>query len=417
MTITNVARVTIHRIRISDAHSVAGEPGNNAEWNLIFNVNGQYQVKYISVPLSAGTISPGYDVDLGYSFVVPLYTGKVVIRVFGDEIDDTTPDDQISPLQRTYAPAQDFPMGASWLSASVGVLEDNPDAEPFFPYKRGTDTIGGYTIWYSIEPFDAHWKDSREYFPLVRSGLAYSGWYVAGWDTFTKNQDQWAKEGLRLRRVATHLTDASSPRFADTGTRTFMGVYDAGEGSWQFWLLGLEEFADKMKELQRHYRCDDIFCYYENGQVMVGGVFTESHSPTELISLPDEKFVGDYKSRKSQGQRLISVDTWHDGQMRWYLGLYEKGDYDQEFVPNQSWNDFSFGHGDLQKKNLRIADYCLHNDGGEVRISTVWREGYIPQEWLLHEKGYQDLKSRIDYNIAMERQVHNIDSWSPQDPE
>jgi hypothetical protein len=417
MAITSIARVTIHRIRISDAHSVAGEPGSTAEWNLAFFVNGQFKLKRIDVPLSAGLISPGFDVELDFNFVVPLLAGKVIIRVFGDEIDDTTANDKISPIQRIHRPAEEFPLGAGWISSSVYNLLEG-DGDDWFPYEPGTETIGGYTIWYSIMPFAADWEDKREYFPLIRTGPSPHRWYVHDWEGFTKNQDAWFRQGWRLRRVSTHLTGPSVPRFADTAARTFMGIYTEGTGRWEFWLMPLADFTTKYHDLRKlNIRCDDIYCYRENDTVMLGGSFSGDGPLTELVVLPEEKFVRDRETRKANGQCLVSIDTYHDGRMRWFVGLFEKGGYKQAFKPSLRWNDFLHSRNELTKLNFRVEDYCLHNDGGEVRISTVWREGYIRQEWLLREKGLLDLETRVNYNVAMGRHILSLDSWAEDDPE
>jgi hypothetical protein len=230
---------------------------------------------------------------------------------------------------------------------------------------------------------------------------------------FTKNQDRWFREGWRLRRVSTHLTGPSVPRFADTAARTFMGVYTEGTGRWEFWLMPLAAFTTKYNELRKI----NIYCYRENDTVMLGGSFSGDGAPTELVVLPEEKFVNDGATRNVNGQNLVSIDTYHDGRMRWFVGLFEKGDYKQEFKPSLSWTDFLHSRNDLIKLNFRVEDYCLHNDGGQVRISTVWREGYIPQEWLLREKGLADLESRVNFNISMGRQILNLDSWAEEDPE
>lgn len=424
MTVTNLARVIIHQIRVDDAHSVAGEPGSFAEWNLVFAVNGQLAFWRQDVPLSAGLIGPGSNIyPLSMNFVVPLLNGQVSIRISGDEIDDwPNPDDKIEAMEVLRTPAEEFPLGAVWQSASVSDLLGANGTTGWSPYPRDTETIGGYTIWYSITPVAADgWDDTRQYIPLFREGwLDGNGWSVNDWTGFTKNHDDWIAQGLRLRRVSTCLSDANQPRFADTNSRTFMGIYSAGSGPWQFWLMDEHNFTNKYNDLSKQkIRCDDIFCYRENGQTMLGGTFSGDGEPTELVLLPGEKFEVDWRQRRDNRQRLVSIDTFHDGKMRWYVGLYESGDYDQLISLRDTWKDLIDRKGGLREKGLRIEDYAAYNEGGELLLCAIWNS--LPkdsgQDWIMQEDSFSNLESRIDFNWSLGRHIQGLDSWAKDDPE
>ena len=418
MTITNLARVTIHRIRVTDAHSVVGEPGDEAEWNVVFMINFAMKVKYYDVPLSAGTVSIGADFDVGFTVITPLIDGEVVIRVFGDEIDDTTPNDKLTPLQRIHRPADEFPLGASWLRADVSDLGGGSGG--FFPYEKGTETLGGYTIWYSIEPYvERAIDDRRTYYPLLRPGKRYNGWQVTNWEDFTSKQDEWFAEGLRLKRVATHLNDASTPRFAETANRGFMGVYQEGGGRWDFWLMDEPNFMNKYNELRKQrIRCDDIFCYRENDYLMIGGTFSGDGPQTEIftdMTARDLKVKND--EQKRLGRSMISLDTYHNGKDRRFMAVFEDQAYDTELVQDVDYGDLMRARQDLRERGLYIEDYCIHNDGGKAVFNVIFHPADPMQDYMTEDKGFAYLESRIEYNYNRDYHVANLDSWSPTDPE
>lgn len=420
MTVTNLAKVTIHRIKVIDAHSIAGEPGNYAEWKVTFLINGIFRkVKRFDAAWFGGFRHLETDVNIDFTVIAPLINGQVVIQVFGEEIDDTTANDKLTPLQKTHRPAEEFPLGASWLMATVRNLDSEPH-EPFFPYKKGTETIGGYTIYYSIEPQGETVDDDRRtYYPLIRAGSRYCAWQVHNWEAFTSTQDAWSAEGLRLTRISTHLNDATSPRFAETSSRAFMGIYQEGRGFWNFWLFDAANFRAKFDQLRKaQIRCNDIFCYREGDTVMIGGVFSDDGPDTQVfIDLSLDQLRAMNLEMNRLDWSMIALDTYHNGKEQSFVALFEERNHPTLLANNLSYGDLNAKSNELAPKGLFLDDYCIHNDDGKAVFNALFRAMPEVQDWLTEDKGFSNLESRLDYNFRRERHIANLDSWSSADPE
>lgn len=105
------ALVTIQKIlvRKSETYGALGEPGASAEWDVRFTVAGQqYRNRFDDVrDGSVVTVNKSFLVDLG-----PLENLR--IEMTGNEIDDTSANDQFPAMEHIITPATNWREGQTY---------------------------------------------------------------------------------------------------------------------------------------------------------------------------------------------------------------------------------------------------------------------------------------------------------------
>ncbi|WP_439495560.1 hypothetical protein [Bosea sp. (in: a-proteobacteria)] len=402
---TNIAYVRIERLKVTRTQEgintgLPKEMGTH-EWHMKMTVNGQTQWWTRHGIETGGE----YKVGLDYLYV-PLIDGKLHISISGWE-QDTFGDTELSSRSLTLTPAEDCPYGVNraWVTSySSGYYGQ-------FIAEEGMASEGGFDFRITIQPIGKRLEDNRQYAVLIRDREVYQGYWVSGWDAFTKNIDDWRKEGLRLSRIASCEAAPGQPSFSSRIERTYIGVFEAGDTGMPFWELDRYAFAAKILELRRDgIRPTDIYAFQGNGTVIVGGTFDRG-GDTDLVVEPRAAFEKEWQSRSEAGQGLISLDSFSDGRQRWFAGLFEHGIGNSALWVADDERGFRAKDAEWKADGWRLIDICTYNEGGSQRFSGVWRRG-ARRTWLELEPDWGHLVGRIDFNWGLNREIVAIDSWS-----
>jgi len=407
MTQTNIAYVAIERLKVTKTQEgiITGLPKEMGthEWHMQIIVNGQTQWWDRHGIKTGGE----YSVKRYFPYV-PLEDGKLLIYIGGWE-QDTLGDTELSSRSIVITPAEDCPYGVHrvWVT-SRGSGYYGP-----FIADEGMASEGGFDFRISIYPVGKRQaEERRDYAALIHDRNIDQGYWVSGWDSFTKQIDEWRGAGLRLSRIASSESNPGQPSFSDKVERTYIGVFEKGNTRMPFWELPLDQFKAKVDE---HWKVDkirptDIYAYFDKGTAWVGATFDKGNR-TEVVALPRAEFERDYASRTDAGQGLIAVDSYSDGRQRWFVGLYEHGIGKSILWVGAGERPFRAKDSEFYQAGWRLIDFCTYNEGGAQVFNGLWRQGDY-RTWLTIEPDWSHLVSRINFNWSQNRQVVAIDSWS-----
>nr|WP_246367647.1 hypothetical protein [Aurantimonas endophytica] len=143
---------------------------------------------------------------------------------------------------------------------------------------------------------------------------------------------------------------------------------------------------------------------------MIGGTF-EPGEPTRLAVAPRDEFEREWVERAKGGERLIAIDTYHDGRQRWLVGLYEKGSGNALRV-GERLGSFEARKAEYDARGYHLVDICVYNEGGEMRVCGVWTEKG-PASRIFRAQSWNELVDRIDIATANDWHIAAIDTWSP----
>lgn len=209
--------------------------------------------------------------------------------------------------------------------ADTGLLTFGDSTERYFTgiFVPGTD---GYALWASDWPaFEAKWKElsaqglrlvdlapylegnKRMFAGVFRAGTDAHALWVSEWPSFEQKWKELTEQGLRLVALDT---------YKDGTKRMFTGVYRAGQDGHALWVgANWQNFMAKRLELQSAgQRLIDIASYSEGGDQLYAGVFRAGSDRAALKSGTWGDFVSDWQQLSKKNLRLISVDTYIDGQ-------------------------------------------------------------------------------------------------------
>lgn len=86
-------------------------------------------------------------------------------------------------------------------------------------------------------------------------------------------------------------------------------------------------------------------------------------------------FTGQWATLSSSGQRLIDLETDHDGVQQRFSGVYRAGTGGYALWAGPVWDDFIAQWNSLGSSGLRLIDFETWEEGGTQRYAGVWIEG------------------------------------------
>ena len=105
-----------------------------------------------------------------------------------------------------------------------------------------------------------------------------------------------------------------------------------------------------------------------------------------------EGFVEKLTERVEKGFRLVDIETYLDGNSRKYIGVWERGSYNQNVWIGLNCGEFIDKWKELAKRNLRLVDVEVHRVGDLLRYTGVWHSGIHYQKLIVEP----DLSRSID---------------------
>jgi Polyglycine hydrolase-like, structural repeat len=90
----------------------------------------------------------------------------------------------------------------------------------------------------------------------------------------------------------------------------------------------------------------------------------------------------------AQGSRIISLDTYVDGDRRLWSAIFRSSKEKQHLVPHLSPEDFNKTYRDMVvNHHMRLVDVVVYDEGGKRWVGGAFREGYDnPALWFGQEQ-------------------------------
>lgn len=347
--------IDVHKSE-SYGFSFFGEPGNSAEWRVIFAVNGQSRLW-----AKDDIKNNSYGHTVGYDFFVDITKSeKLLITASGVEEDDSSANDELPAAEASHVPATNWDLGHNYsMSAASGDFS--------------------YTVHYTIT--------CAENTDTVGSGLATDPMRVAGlWlggngslrflvnvttDVFQKQTTDLFYQGLRMVNINTY-------KESENGQRLWGAIYREGTGaSWCTTNLSIVDFLTLIGDrYKQSLRLLDAKTYVDNGVRRWAGVwgpgtydcwFTPGLNEADFHSVNTSKF--------QKGLRLMTLDTYEEDGQRLFSGIWRAGNGASNCNTNLSINDLMNLANQRHKEGLRLRYIKTYYTSAGRRWAGNWSSG------------------------------------------
>lgn len=162
--------------------------------------------------------------------------------------------------------------------------------------------------------------------------------------------------------------------------KLYTGVWkQSNEGYYLWGGVNWKDFNDKWEELgKKKLRLINIKTYQSGNQRLFTGVWlagTDAYAltPAGLDWAAFNKF---WSENSSKGLRLINVETYMDGGVLHFLGVFRAGNDAHALTPaGLDWTAFNTFWKDMGKKNLRLINIESYVSGGKRCYLGVFRSG------------------------------------------
>lgn len=179
---------------------------------------------------------------------------------------------------------------------------------------------------------------------------------VQGWANLVKTKRAKAAEGFLLTEILGYSVSNNEDHFIGVWLKTEklhkVWKLDSREGlikkteemaRQDFFIVDVEVFAAPNKTLS-------FLALYHKGEVTTprNYVFTSSDLPAFKTSL---------LQREKSGFRMVDFESFEEKEKTWYLGVFEKGDYETVFLHGQQKSDFDERWDILEEQGMKLIDF------------------------------------------------------------
>jgi hypothetical protein len=359
-----IVRITWQRLQVMHSEwyaTLGGEAGDSAEWSVYFvvKINGVDR-KWASWEQDGVRDNRTYNIDQQLDVEL---NGPLSIKVFGDELDTTSSNDQLPGFTREHAPEPGWDTGGTDYRKTL---------------KNGDFS---YSVHYRIE----YISEGATLTP--GKGVLFDPRYSGLWDTsqarissstartasqvLAQAEEVW-KEGGRFLQLQPYVL----------GGRVLYNVIWAFTGIRQLWNLDCDEahFRKTTDENWNWSRIHSVIPWARNGQVRYAVLWNEGQHAQHWHPNTDDA-----------GFRKLTDDSWqwgrvhqayafvHNRQLR-YSCLWNAGQYGQVWHPNCSEAEaYKLGGDNWAWGRAHQIQPFLHND--QQRFSVLWNSGQQGQLW------------------------------------
>lgn len=381
------ATVTINRIQVLNSSAITtDEPGESAEWELTFMVNGishRWYHEEVKDQTSYALNKVFPDVPLGAN-------QTITISVSGVEHDSTSANDALPSLEHTFHPAQDFEQGGTrWLSSEVTQEGSYRIEVTIMPARMGGQMLTARSLYHAV----------------YRRGRGRSGVWLGSWSSFQQKWREYSESGLRLQRVSVHSVDTGEPTFGDSSEPKFFGVFGAGNDGHALFVGDWSAFeANWRSASESGLRLVDVATYRHNGKDIFVGVFRAGTTGHAMIATGRAAFFQQWEAYSTAGLRLVAVDTFGTGPHRKFIGAFLAGNDAHAFVPDVDWAAFNTKWRALSESGLRLVDLNTYTEGNKVLYNGVFRAGgdsHLLTPPITWSDFHQDWRARAEQGLRL----------------
>lgn len=206
------------------------------------------------------------------------------------------------------------------------------------------------------------WKQSNE---------GYYLWGGVNWKDFNDKWDELAKKNLRLVNIKTYGSGSQ---------RLFTGVWLAGNDAYALTPAGLDwiAFNKFWADNSKHgLRLINVETYVEGGILRFLGIFRAGNDAYALtpFGLDWAAFNKFWSDAAKQNLRLVNIESYLSGGKRCFLGVFRGGKDGYVLSPyGMDWSAF-VQYWNKQSPALRLIDVETFIDNGKRIYLGAWREG------------------------------------------
>ncbi len=140
---------------------------------------------------------------------------------------------------------------------------------------------------------------------------------------------------------------------------------------------GHDEFYDTWEQLrQQGYHCVDFDTYLDGTVRKWDGVFKKGASGSAMWrGFNNDDFYEKWKEMSKKGYKLIDLETYLSGTKRKWAGLFEKASYKQAMWRGYNKDDFGDKRNEMKAKGYKLVDVETYKDGTKRKWAGVWHQG------------------------------------------
>lgn len=227
---------------------------------------------------------------------------------------------------------------------------------PAFQHKNDSLNQNGYRL-FDLETYKG--SGDRTFWGIwIKSDLPAVVESVYGWTSFVEKKRAMTSDSFLLTKVTAYAVSDKE--------QYYIGVWMKEDTPHKVWKLDSREgLAQKTEEMARQdffIRNVEVFSS-PNKTLIFLALFHKGKvtTPRNYVYTSDDLkvFKTNVLQRQKSGFRLVDFESFEEKGTRWYLGVFEKGDYETVLLEGQETPDFNGRWEILEEQGLRLMDIEL----------------------------------------------------------